>query len=300
MSAAQAVAPAAGARRPTDRVPPVALVLGAVTSVQFGAALARTLFDDLGPSGASLLRLGFAALVLGVVVRPRLRGRTRAELRLGLLYGVVLGVMNMSFYLGLDRLPLGVAVTIEFVGPLGVAFATSRRRADVALAALAALGILLLADPGGGGVDALGVAFVLFAAGCWAAYILIVQRAGAVFAGAEGIAIAMLVAGVLPVIPGILDAGTALLRPQNLLIGFGVAVLSSALPYSLELEALRRLDTNVFGVLMSLEPAVAAFAGFLILGEDLGARQLVAIGCVVAATAGVMRSAPGPPPHAEP
>lgn len=152
-------------------VPPWVLTVSAATSIQFGAALAATVFDELGPSATSLLRLAFAAVILNLVVRPRLRGRTRAELRLALAFGLALGLMNLTFYLALDRIPLGIAVTIEFAGPLGVAVFLSQRRLDLAWAALAAAGIVLLADPGGGGLDPLGLVYVLIAAACWAAYI---------------------------------------------------------------------------------------------------------------------------------
>ena len=276
---------------PTDRVPPVALVLTAIGSVQFGAALATTLFDELGPSGTTLVRLAIAAAILLVLWRPDPRAYTPAQLRLAALFGLVLGGMNLSFYLALDRLALGVAVTLEFVGPLGVAVATSRRRADLGWAALAAGGIVLLADPGGDSVDRLGVVLALIAGGCWAAYILLAQRAGPSFEGGRGVALAMVVAALVPLVPGLLEGGGALLDWRLLLLGAGVAILSSVIPYSLEFEALRRLPANVFGVLMSLEPGVAALAGFLVLGQALGVRELVAIALVVTASVGITRAA---------
>jgi inner membrane transporter RhtA len=279
-------------------VPPIGLVLTGVTSIQFGAALAATMFDDLGPGGTSLLRLLFAALVLMVLWRPRVRGRPPRALWLVVLFGLTLGAMNLFFYEALERIPLGVAVTMEFAGPLGVAVATSRRRLDLFWAGLAALGIVLLSNPfGGQGLDPVGVVLILAAAACWAAYILIAQRATHVFDGSEGLALAMVVAALVPVIPGIAEAGSALLQPDLVALGFGVALLSSVVPYSLETEALRRMPANVFGVLMSLEPAVAALAGFLVLGQALGARELVAMGLVVAASVGVSRAA-APSPEA--
>jgi inner membrane transporter RhtA len=285
--------PSAEGHGATARVPPFALVLAGVTSVQVGAALARTMFDDLGPSGTSLLRLGFAALTLGLLWRPDPRRYSRAELRLVVAFGLVLGLMNLTFYLGLGRLDLGVAVTIEFIGPLAVAVVGSRRRLDLVWAALAAVGIVLLANPGGSDpVDALGLFFILCAAACWAAYILLAQRAGRVFAGSQGVAMAMVVAAVIPIAPGIADGGSALLRPELLAIGLAVGILSSAIPYSLETEALRRLPANVFGVLMSMEPAVAALAGFVVLGQDLGPREILAMALVVAASAGVSIATP--------
>ena len=274
--------------RVIDRVPPFALVLAGIASVQFGAALARTMFDDLGASGTSLIRVFFAAIVLMLVFRPDPRRYDWNALRWVLAFGVTLGLMNLTFYLALGRLDLGVAVTIEFLGPLAVAVFGSRRRLDLVWAALAAIGIVLLANPGPGeSLDTLGLVYILIAAVCWAVYILIAQRAGRLFPGADGVAMAMVIAVLIPLIPGIADAGATLLEPQWLVLGCAVGILSSAIPYSLETEALRRIPAGVFGVLMSMEPAVAALAGFVVLGQDLGARELVAIGLVVAASAGV-------------
>jgi inner membrane transporter RhtA len=274
-----------------DRVPPIALVLSGVTSIQFGAAIAATLFDDLGPSGVSALRLGFAAIILMALFRPRVRGRAPRDLRLVLLFGLVLGTMNLTFYEALDRIPLGVAVTIEFAGPLAVAVFGSRRRLDLMWAGLAAIGIVLLGNPFGAGLDTVGLILILTAAACWAAYILIAQRATSVFTGSEGVALASVVAALVPLGPGIAQAGGDLLEPKWLALGACVALMSSAIPYSLETESLRRLPTHVFGVLMSIEPAVAALAGFLILGQSLDAREIVAIGLVVVASVGSSRSA---------
>jgi len=271
----------------TDRVPPFALVLAGIASVQFGAALARTMFDDLGAAGTSLIRVFFAAVVLMLVFRPDPRRYDLNALRWVLVFGVTLGLMNLTFYLALGRLDLGVAVTIEFIGPLAVAVFGSRRRLDLVWAALAAVGIVLLANPGGASLDTLRLVYILIAAACWAAYILIAKRAGRLFPGADGVAMAMVIAVLIPLVPGIAEAGTTLLEPQWLALGCAVGILSSAIPYSLETEALRRIPANVFGVLMSMEPAVAALAGFVVLGQDLGARELVAIGLVVAASAGV-------------
>jgi inner membrane transporter RhtA len=279
-----------------DALPPWSLVLGGATSIQFGAALAATLFDDLGPAGTSLLRLGFAAVILLVAWRPRPRAYTAAELRLAAAFGLTLGAMNFTFYEALDRIPLGVAVTIEFAGPLGIAVALSRRRLDLVWAALAALGIVLLARPGGGGISAVGLMFVLLAAAFWAAYILINQRAGGVFTGGRGLAMASVVAALVPLGPGIVGGGSQLLDPGLVAIGAAVALMSSVIPYSLEVEALRRIPANVFGVLMSLEPAIAALAGFVVLGQGLGARQLVAIALVIVASVGVTRTPATPPP----
>jgi inner membrane transporter RhtA len=286
-------APAEALRR--AHPPGVPLVLVAITSLQFGAALAGTIFDEIGPAGTALLRSAFAALILVAIWRPRPSAHSAGELRLVAAFGLVLGAMNLCIYESFARIPLGIAVTIEFAGPLGLAVVLSRRRLDLLWAALAALGIVLLADPGGGAVDAAGVVLALVAAACWAAYILIAQAAGRVFTGGRGVALAMAVAVLVPLVPGIADAGSDLLDPQWLAIGCAVALASSVLPYSLETEALRRLPANVFGVLMSLEPGVAALAGFAVLGQDLRARDVVAIALVVIASIGVTRARPTAP-----
>jgi inner membrane transporter RhtA len=274
-----------------DRVPSPVLVVGAVASVQFGAAFAKSIFDEIGPGGAVFLRMLFAALVLCAIWRPRISGHARRDMVLILLFGASLAGMNGTFYAALDRIPLGIAVTFEFVGPLGVALFGSRRRLDLVWVALAAAGILLLSDFGGTDLDGLGVALALIAGGFWAAYILLSARVGQAFPGGGGLALAMLVA-VVPLAPlGIASGGADLLVVWVLAVGFAVAMLSSAIPYTLELEALRRLPAGVFGVLMSLEPALAATAGFIALGEDLAAREVVAILLVVAASAGAARGA---------
>jgi inner membrane transporter RhtA len=272
----------------------VPLVLVAIASLQFGAALAGTIFDEVGPAGMALLRALFAAAILLAIWRPAVRSQRPSDLRLVLAFGLVLGAMNLCIYESFSRIPLGIAVTIEFAGPLGVAAALSRRPLDLVWAALAAIGIVLLADPGDGGIDPLGVAFALAAAALWAAYIFIAAAAGRVFTGGRGLAMAMTVAVVVPLVPGVLGAGAALLEPRHLAIGCAVAVLSSVLPYSLETEALRRLSAHVFGVLMSVEPAMAALAGLVVLGQRLGARDVVAIALVVAASVGVTRTAAPP------
>jgi inner membrane transporter RhtA len=268
------------------RVPPVILVLGAISSVQVGAALAKTLFDEIGAGGTVFVRVLFAAVVLVVVWRPQVSGLRRSDLWLAVLFGLTLAAMNLAFYSALDRIPLGIAVTLEFVGPLGVAVAGSRGALDLLWVALAAAGILLLSNFGSADLDGLGVALALLAGGFWAAYILLSARVGRMFPGGSGLALAMVVAAGLLLPVGVGDAGADLLVPWILAAGAAVALLSSAIPYSLELEALRRMPPGVFGVLMSLEPAVAALAGYVVLGEDLVPRELVAILLVVAASAG--------------
>ena len=256
-------------------------------SIQGGAALAKSLFGAVGPGGTSALRIGFGALILLAVWRPRLRAYTRLQHSTALLFGLTLGLMNLSFYAAIARIPLGLAVTLEFVGPLAVAVASSRRAGDFAWALLAAIGILLISplNPGST-LDPLGVGLALLAGGFWAAYIVLGGRMGRAFAGGQGLALGMLVAALVAVPYGAVQAGAALLAPATLLLGLGVAVLSSALPYSLEMVALRRLPSKTFSILMSLEPAVAATMGFVFLGEALGARQLLAMALVIAASVG--------------
>jgi inner membrane transporter RhtA len=273
------------------RVPPVVLVLGAISSVQVGAALAKTLFDEIGASGTVFIRVLFAALVLVLVWRPRVSDRSRGDLWLAVLFGLTLAAMNLAFYSALDRIPLGITVTLEFVGPLGVAVAGSRGALDLLWVGLAAAGILLLSDFGSADLDGLGVALALLAGGFWAAYILLSARVGRVFPGGSGLALAMVVAAGLLLPVGVADAGADLLVPWILAAGAAVALLSSAIPYSLELEALRHMPPGVFGVLMSLEPALAAVAGYFVLGEGLVAREAVAILLVVAASAGAASGA---------
>lgn len=281
-------------RRPAT-VPAPALVIAAVISVQTGAALAKSLFSELGPTGATALRLSFAAVVLLVLIRPRIPDHGRL-LIVG--YGLALGCMNLSFYLALDRIPLGVAVTVEFLGPLAVALGGSRRLRDVGVAVLAGGGILLLARGGDGQLDLAGVGLAALAGACWAAYILLSSAVGKVLAGATPLALAMVVAAAVSVPFGAVDALHA--APLLLLAGAAVGLLSSVIPYSLELQALRSLPARVFGVLLSLEPAAAALAGLLFLGETLAGRQWIGIACVVAASVAATLTARRSPAPATP
>jgi inner membrane transporter RhtA len=265
-----------------QRAVAVGLVVVAAASPQIGAAFAVSLFDELRPAGAAFLRLAFAAIVLWAIWRPRLTG----DLRLAGAFGVALGLMNWSFYEAIHRIPLGVAVTIEFAGPLLVAVIGSRRPLDLVWIVLAGAGIVVLVDPGGGSMDPAGVGFALAAAVCWMAYIYLSKRTGAAFPGGSGLAIAMAVGALIVLPAGVLQAEGALAETDLLGLALVVAVLSSVLPYSLELEALRRLPAAVFGVLMSLDPAIAAVAGFVMLNQALGGREALAIAMVVVASAG--------------
>lgn len=277
------------------RTPSAGLVVGAIASVQFGSAIAATLFAKVGPAGSVLLRLATATIVLMAVSRPRVRGHSRRELALAALFGLVLAAMNLSFYEAIHRIPLGIAVAIEFVGPLGVAIAGSRRKVDFLWVALAAVGILALTNGNGHGINALGVVLALTAACLWATYILVNARVGQAFPGGTGLALAMCVASVLMLPAGIAAGGSHLLEPHSLELGAAVGMLSSAIPYSFEIEALRRIAASVFGVLMSIEPAMAALAGFIVLGQGLGIRALVGIALVVAASIGASQRAGKPP-----
>jgi inner membrane transporter RhtA len=282
---------AAESIRSSPRAGAVLLVLGGIVSVQIGASIAKELFDEVGPAGAVFLRIGLAAVALVAIWRPSIRGIGRRRAADVAMFGFVLAAMNFSFYLALDRIPLGIAVTFEFVGPLAVAIWGSRRRADLVWVALAAAGIVLLSPSPGGSVSLLGAALALLAGSFWAAYILLSARVGRTMPGGGGLALAMAVGTVL-----LLPAGWAhrseLADWGVLAAGLALAALSSAIPYSLELEALRRLPRATFGVMMSLEPAVAAAVGFVVLGQDLSVRELVAIGLVVIASAGALRTMP--------
>jgi inner membrane transporter RhtA len=271
-------------------VPAPLLVLGGIASVQGGAAIAIRLFDEVQPAGTVLLRIGLSALILLAIARPTVRGRSRTDLGWAVAFGLVLAAMNATFYASLDRIPLGLAVTIEFVGPLTVAVLGSRRPLDVVWVLLAATGVVLPTATGGG-LDIAGVVLALAAGVLWGTYILVSQRVGATFPGSSGLAIALTVGsiGLLPY--GVVAGGEGLLEPSVLLRGLAVAVLSSAVPYSLELAALRRMRASVFGVLMSLEPTFAAMSGLVFLGQQLDLRESLAVACVTVASVGATSTA---------
>ena len=288
-------------RMPAPRLslPPLPSLVLAMLSIQGGAAFAKSLFPALGPFGTTALRVGLAAALLFAVFRPSLRRLTRADWAVIVPYGAALGLMNLSFYASLKYLPLGLAVTFEFVGPLLLSLALSRRALDFVWVALAALGIVLIAPHGGEGSLSLpGVALALTAGGLWAGYIVAGGAVARRVPGTTGVVAGMIVAAAVALPFGAAQAGAGLLHPQLLLAGLAVAVLSSALPYTLEMRALRAIPTHVFGVLMSLEPALAALSGLLFLGERLTALQVAALLCVVVASAGI--SLTGKSAHAEP
>lgn len=256
-----------------------------VISVQLGAAIAASLFNRVGAPGTVLLRQGFAAVVLLAIARPRLSGRSWADWLVVGAFGLVLAAMNVCFYEAVDRLPLGIAVTIELFGPLGLAAGLSRSARELAYVALAAIGVVML----GGAtrhLDGVGVVFALSAGIGWATYILLSRRIGRRFAGVDGLALAMAVATIAVAPLGIATGGGRLLEPGALATGLAVAMLSAAIPFTLELHALRVVGPRAFGVIMSTSPAVAAALGWAVLAEPLRAAQAAAICCVVVASAG--------------
>ncbi|MDL2080630.1 EamA family transporter [Streptomyces sp. GXMU-J15] len=291
-----------GAPRRWGSMGPVGLVLAGGVSVQFGGALAVSLMPRAGALGVVTLRLLVAAVVLLVVCRPRLRGHSRTDWGTVLVFGVTMGAMNGLFYQSVARIPLGPAVTLEVLGPLALSVLASRRAVNLIWAGLALAGVFLLSGGGFSGLDPVGVAFALGAGAMWAAYIVFSARTGRRFPQADGLALAMAVAAVLFLPLGVVESGGKLLDPVTIGLGAAVAILSSVLPYTLELLALRSLPASTFAILMSLEPALAAAAGFLILDQALSTTESLAIALVIAASMGAVRTqvgrgrakAPGP------
>ncbi|KOX39048.1 transporter [Streptomyces sp. NRRL F-4707] len=299
--AAPDVASAAGRTPVPDGAPggrfgslgPVGLVLAGGISVQFGAALAVSLMPRAGALGVVTLRLAVAAVVMLLVCRPRLRGHSRADWGTVVVFGIAMAAMNGLFYQAVDRIPLGPAVTLEVLGPLALSVFASRRAVNLVWAGLALAGVFLLSGGGFTGLDPAGAAFALAAGAMWAAYIVFSARTGRRFPQADGLALAMAVGALLFLPLGIAESGSKLVDPVTLGLGAGVALLSSVLPYTLELLALRRLPAPTFAILMSLEPAIAAAAGFLILDQALSATQSAAIALVIAASMGAVRTQVG-------
>ncbi|RPF34366.1 DMT family transporter [Streptomyces sp. TLI_185] len=272
---------------------PVGLVLAGGVSVQFGAALAVNLMPRAGALGVVTLRLLAAAVVLLLVCRPKLRGHSRTDWGTVIVFGITLGAMNGLFYQAVARIPLGPAVTLEVLGPLALSVLASRRAVNAVWAGLALTGVFLLGGGGFDGLDPLGVAFALGAGAMWAAYIVFSARTGRRFPQADGLALAMAVGALLMLPLGIAESGAKLADPTTIALGSAVAVMSSVLPYTLEILALRRLPAPTFAILMSLEPALAAAAGFLILGQSLSAWQAAAIALVIGASMGAVRTQVG-------
>lgn len=266
------------------------LVFGSVISLQFGAAFASQLFGQIGAPGATALRLGIAAIMLVLVVRPKFRQET-------VVLGMTMAGMNGTFYLALERIPLGVAVTIEFLGPLGLAAVFSRRPRDFLWVGLALAGVLVLGvrEYTGARLDLIGVLLALLAAAFWACYVLAGRKLATAGLGTGGLAGASLIAAALTLPYGLSTAGIGLFDPKMLLLGTVVALLASAIPYTLEIRALKTLRANTFGVVLALEPAAAALAGAVLLGQHLSVISLCAIAVVITAGVGAaLQSAPGP------
>ncbi|MER7108407.1 EamA family transporter [Streptomyces sp. NPDC000229] len=279
-----------GAVRRRGALGPVALVVAGGLSVQFGSAVAVLLMPRAGALGVVTLRLILAAVVLLAVCRPKVRGYARADWGTVLAFGAAMAGMNVLFYQAADRIPLGAAVTLEVLGPLVLSVIASRRPASFLWAGLALGGVMLLSGGGFDRLDPLGAAFALAAGAMWAAYIVFSARTGRRFPQADGLALAMAVGAVLTLPLGVAEAGSRLLVPSTIGLGLAVALMSSVLPYTLELLALRRLPAPTFAILMSLEPAIAATAGFLVLHQALSVTDALAIALVIAASMGAVRS----------
>lgn len=282
---------------------PIGLLLIAMASIQSGASLAKSMFPIIGAQGTTTLRLIFASVIMLLILRPWRTRITATTLRNVIIYGMALGGMNFLFYMSLQTVPLGIAVALEFTGPLAVALFGSRRAIDFLWVGLATLGLVLLIPAGHGGqsLDLVGAAYALGAGVCWALYILFGQRAGAEH-GIQGAALGVVVAALFVAPIGIVHAGSALLTPAVIPLALGVAILSTALPYSLEMIALTKMPARTFGTLMSIEPAVAAMSGLIFLGEILTFSQWLAIGAIIAASVGAtlsMRRETSPPVAAD-
>ncbi|WP_261624624.1 EamA family transporter [Nesterenkonia marinintestina] len=269
-----------------------ALVVLAISFTQIGSAVAAMVFTMAGPVGTVALRLGLSALVLWLVVRPGLRGVSRLSWAAAAGYGLVLAAMNVLFYLAIDRIPLGTAVTLELLGPLTLSVITGRRWLSLLWAVVAGAGVVLLSWNPSESLDPLGVVFALGAGVMWACYILLTRAAGRHFAGLAGMTLGMSI-GALAVVPfAVATTGAVFLRPEVLLAGLGVALLSSTIPYALEMRALRSVPPSMFAVLLALSPAVAALSGLVLLGQDLGVVGYLGIVCVVVAGVGATRTKP--------
>lgn len=277
-----------------QRFLPYAALIGAIVTLCVGTSLAKGLFPVVGAQGTSAYRVGFAALILMLVWRPWNHPISRADLGRVALYGAVMGVLNLSFYMAIRTVPLGVAVAIEFIGPLAVSVASSRKLIHFVWIGLAVLGLALLLpiDPGARPLDPVGVGFACVAAVMWALYIILGKRTGHLHAG-RSVALGMAAAALIVVPIGVASAGTALFQPRLIALGLVAAVMSSAIPYSLEMIALRAIPRRSFGVMLSLEPAMGALAGLVILREHLAVTQWLAIAAIVAASAGTIMTTPG-------
>jgi inner membrane transporter RhtA len=281
-------------------LPPMVSILLAIFSVQGGATVAKGLFPVIGAAGTTAVRIGLSAIILLAVFRPPLQSFRAAQWRAVVPYGVTIGVMNLLFYQALVRIPLGLAVTLEFVGPLAVATVGSRRALDAVWIVLAAVGIALIAPwQPGSAIDPLGVMIALLTGGCWAAYIVLGGRVSQLLTGGVAVATGMSIATLIVLPFALAGGGLGSFAPHVYVAGVAMAVLSSALPFTLEMNALGALPSRTFSILMSLEPAVAALCGLVLLGEHLTKAQWVAVGLVIAASIGATVTARQVPVHVE-
>lgn len=269
-------------------IPPIPAVLLAILSVQGGAAIAKSIFPLLGAAGTASLRIVLSAIILLIAYRPNFRKISATQWKLAIPYGIVLGAMNISFYLSLARIPLGLAVTLEFIGPLLLAISTSRKTLDFLWALLAAFGIALIAPWGTGSnnIDLVGASLALLAGVFWAAYIVIGGKTSKVMDGGQAVSIGMLVASCIVIPFAFTEGNLGEITPKLFLMGLAIALLSSAIPYTLEMNALKHLPAKTFSILMSLEPAVAAFCGLLFLHEHLSVFEWTAVAMVIIASTG--------------
>ena len=270
----------------TKNIPPVPAVLLAIVSVQGGASLAKSLFPALGAASTAAIRIGLSAVILMLFNRPKFRHLTSQQWQTLIPYGVVLGAMNITFYLSIARIPLGLAVTLEFIGPLLVAVAGSKKPLDFLWVLLAAFGIVLIAPWNADSVDPIGAALALLAGGFWAAYIVMGGKIAKIMDGGQAVSIGMVVATIVVLPFALIDGGLANLNPKLLMFGIALALLASAIPYSLEMKALKQMPAKTFSILMSLEPAMAAFFGLVFLQEFLTLVEWSAIALVITASMG--------------
>jgi inner membrane transporter RhtA len=267
-------------------IPPIYAVLLAIISVQFGAAIAKSLFPAIGAAGTASIRIGISALILLLVYRPNLKKITPKQWKIVIPYGLSLGAMNLIFYLAIERIPIGLAVTLEFIGPLLVAIIGSRRLIDYCWVLLAVAGIVLIAPWTNDRVDPLGVLFALLAGALWAAYIVLGGKVSKIMNNGQAVATGMLFAAILILPFGFYENGLANLTPKLLGLGIALALLSSAIPFTLEMKALGQLPPRIFSILMSLEPAAASICAFIFLQENLSFHEIMAVVCVIIASVG--------------
>lgn len=267
-------------------LPPVSAVLLSIISVQCGAAIAKTLFPAIGSAGTASIRIGISAIILLLAYRPNLKQITANQWKIVVPYGLALGAMNLIFYMAIERIPIGLAVTLEFIGPLLVAIIGSKRLIDYCWVLLAAMGIVLIAPWSNDRIDLLGVVFALLAGALWAAYIVLGGKISKIMNGGQAVSTGMLFAAILILPFGLLENGLTNLTPKFLGMGVALALLSSAIPFTLEMKALGQLPPRTFSILMSLEPAAAAICAFIFLQESLSFYEILAVVCVVIASAG--------------